>query len=113
MKHNTRIELTDSTQDVAVKMSEGNPGALTCIIELIHLTNDGIGSILALDAYGIYGTDIYILWSDICDRNVNKMVNVLVATQQGKLSSSVLKDACSRQDYSGKKMIPIELMTKP
>lgn len=68
----------------------------------------GMGKILLLDTYGIYGTDIYVLYNDICERNLSKMVAVIRATQLGLFNSNILKDACSRQDYSGRKLVPLD-----
>lgn len=112
----SRIQLSDNTMDVIVKMSEGNPGAMTALMEIMSkgakIDPDdfmgGLGAVLGLDTNGIYGTDIYVLYSDICDRNVAKMLSVLRACQLGFFSSNILTDACSRQDYSGKKMIPVD-----
>lgn len=112
----SKINLTDSTTDIVVKMSGGNPGAMDVIMKLLTQGNNidsndimgGLGKILLLDTYGIYGTDIYVLYNDICDRNLSKMVAVIRATQMGLFSSHILKDACSRQDYSGRKLIPID-----
>jgi hypothetical protein len=110
-----RIELNDSTMDVVMKMSDGNPGAMQVIMQMLQ-PNDidpdnglgGLGPILLLDTYGIYGTDIYILHSDICDRDLVKTLAVLRATQLGIFSERTLKDACHRQDRSGKDMVPVE-----
>ena len=31
----SRIKLTDNTRDVLVKMSDGNPGAISCMVEIM------------------------------------------------------------------------------
>lgn len=110
-----RIKLGDSTMDVIVKMSEGNPGAMTTLMNLLTPNNidpdnimGGVGVMLSLDTYGIYGTDIYILFNDICDRNLVKMLTVLRATQLGYFNHNTLKDVCHRQDRSGKALVPID-----
>lgn len=110
-----RIKLTDSTMDVIVKMSEGNPGAMNVLIQMLTPNNidpdnglGGLGAILLMDSYGIYGTDIYILNSDICDKNLAKTLAVLRATQMGMFDGNILKDACHRQDRSGKQLVPVE-----
>jgi len=110
-----RITMGDSTENVVKKMSEGNIGAMNAL--MIILKNNeridpydafgGLGPILTLDIYGIYGTDIYVLYSDICEKNISHMLAVLRAVQLSMFSQDVLKDACSRQDYSGKEMIPV------
>lgn len=116
-----RIKLTDTTMDVVVKMSDGNPGAMNAIVGLLKPENANIdpddimgslGSILKLDSFGIYGTDIYVLFSDICNRNIAKFIAVIRATDMGLFSRDTLKDASHRQDYSGRKMIPVDDLYK-
>lgn len=111
----TRIKLSDTTMDVVTKMSERNPGALNVLMQMLMDTNidpdnamGGLGNILMLDTFGIYGPDIYILNNDICDSDLVKTLAVLRATQLGMFSSKILKDACYRQDRSGKELVPVE-----
>lgn len=101
-----RIQLTDTGMDIVVKMCDGNPGAMTVLIELMQKKD--FPSILSLDSHEIYGTDIYVLWNDICNRNLDHLRAVLMASHMGFIDRSVVTDACSRQDYSGKAMIPVE-----
>lgn len=117
----SRIQLNDTTTDVLVKMSDGNPGALACLMEIMSKATridpqgamGGLGPILSLDTHGIYGTDIYVLWSDVCDKSTPKMLAVLRACQLGLFNPSIVADASSRQDYSGVGMVPVEeLYTK-
>lgn len=114
---NERIDLNDSTVDIVMKMSDGNLGAINVLMQLLsQATNDidpdnllrGFGAILQLDSIGIYGTDIYILNNDICGRELPKMLAVLRATQLGLFSRDILKDACHRQDRSGRNLVPVE-----
>jgi len=117
----SRIQLTDNVTSAIAKMSDGNPMAVIAMMEMIQngerIDPDsfmgGFGCILSLDTHGIYGSDIYVLHSDICDKDSSKTLAVLRSVQLGFLPESTLKNACSRQDYSGKKMIPVEeLYTK-
>lgn len=111
-----RIKLTDSMPEVLMSMSEGNPGALNVLMEIIKKSQiidpdnkaDGIAVILFLDSLGIYGTDIYILHNDICENDIVMTLAVLRATQFGMFSESVLKDACGRQDRSGRDLVPVQ-----
>lgn len=113
---NEKIKLSDSTMDVVLKMSEGNPGAMNVIMQLMMEPNTidpdnglgGMGVVLRLDSIGIYGTGIYVLHNDLCGRNMAKMQAVIRATGLGFFSSEVLKDACHRQDYSGRELVPVE-----
>lgn len=100
-----RIQLTDPTMDIIVKMSDGNMGATMAIMDIIeqHEQIDpqamlgGIGAILALDDMGIYGTDIYVLYSDKCQKDVRKFLVLMRANQLGFLSQCKLKEMSSDQ----------------
>jgi hypothetical protein len=101
----SRISLTDSGQDVLVKMAEGNPGALSAMIDILqkHDAIDpqaamgGIGAILMLDTWGIYGSSIYVLWNDKCDRDTRKMLLLMRATQLGLFPQSRLQQMAADQ----------------
>lgn len=106
-----RINLSDSISTVFTKMADGNPGALKVLLEMIKISETGVNglfTILNLDSLGIYGTDIYVLYNDICDRNISKTMAMISAVELGILQEEILKDACSRQDFSGKGLIPVE-----
>jgi len=100
-----RIQLEDSAIDMVTKMSDGNPGAITAMMEIIakHDSIDpqaamgGIGAILILDTWKIYGSDIYILFNDKCNRDVRKMLVLLRAVQLGHLSETKLRQMASDQ----------------
>ena len=86
-----------------VEWSEGNPGALTFLMETMAPGND-LGFQIIIPKLKklttIRGTNLYVLWSDICDKDIGKVAQVLTACPD-----EMLEDACSRQDYSGKKII--------
>jgi hypothetical protein len=88
-----------------MEWADGNPGALTFLMG-IFLSNDTSISDMALVAVKLKsyktlrGTNIYVLWSDLCDKNNNKVFHLLRTCPQ-----EVLEDACSRQDYSGIELI--------
>ena len=77
--------LSTSLMDVISNLSDGNPGALMAMLEITkeHDAIDpqavmgGMGAILILDTWEIYGTDIYVLFNDKCDRNVRKMLMLM------------------------------------
>ncbi|MEO6176803.1 MAG: hypothetical protein ABIP27_16750 [Flavobacterium circumlabens] len=110
-----RIQMKDSALDAVTKMVDGNFGAMEALMLLLqsdHVDPDnvlgGIGVILFLDTLQIYGTDIYVLYSDICGKDIVKMIAVLRAVQMGWSSAPLLKEACSRQDYAGRELIPVD-----
>lgn len=105
MAQEVRIKLTDTLMDVMMNMSDGNPGAISALADLSHRSEEidpdsalrAIGGILALDTYGIYGTEIYILWNDQCGKDTRKLLILLRATQMGKFSVSRLKQFAEDQ----------------
>ena len=91
----SKLQLTDTTFDMFSKMSEGNPGALTVLIELYKKgavidpdsAMGGIMNILALDTLEIYGSNIWILFKDTCDQKIENLVLLLRANQLGFISN--------------------------
>lgn len=101
----TKINLTDSTQDALVKMASGNPGAIAAMMDILqkHDSIDpqalmgGLGAILILDTWGIYGSDIYVLWSDKCGKDARKMLMIMRAVQLGLFPERKLKEMAADQ----------------
>ncbi len=101
-------------------LSDCNPGAIRCIGELLRITLkiklalpfNGAFVLQLLDKNGIYGTDIYILYNDICNKDCFKVLALLSAVEIGYLDPIVLADACSRQDYSGKNLIDTDQVVR-
>lgn len=100
-----RIQLTDTTMEAIIKMAEGNPGAVQALCALLEHHNKidpqamlgGMGAILMLDGWGIYGSSIYILFSDKCKRDVRKMLLLMRAAQLGFLPVSRIKEMAADQ----------------
>ncbi len=68
-----RIQLTSTTLDIAMSMGEGNPGALSLVMEILTGEPKNIFILLKCDAYRIYGSRLYMFWNDCCDRDINRM----------------------------------------
>ena len=68
-----KIELTDTGMDLMVKMSEGNPGALSVLVKLMA-TDDplDIMLVLHLDDMNIRGAQIWIGYKDHCGEDIEK-----------------------------------------
>lgn len=107
----SRITMYDTPISAVTKLCNGNPGAINACC---HLIKDGVHVypytdvheyIMILDMLGIYGADIYVLWSDICQRDLEKMIAMLRIAKRDQNKAYVLKDVCSRQDYSGRRLL--------
>ena len=86
-----------------IEWSKGNPGAMSFLMQLILPENatKALPIVMKLqEAKSIRGTDLYVLWSDICGKDLG-----LVETLCRQCPTPILEDACSRQDYSGKALV--------
>lgn len=74
-----KITLEDSVQEVIFKLSEGNPGAVTAIVQLCESCSyeEFLTYLIFFDDYEIYGSKIYMLWNDCCDRDLNKLIETI------------------------------------
>ena len=85
-------------------LSNGNPGAMMFLMKLA--TGDAKNPLCALtiipkiEKCGIKGTDLYVLWSDLCGKDIEKVERLCK-----KCPDDILTDACSRQDYSGRELV--------
>lgn len=97
----SRLRLEDDLLTMMTKMSEGNPGGLTVLMQLLkespRIDPDAamgpFAHILDLDSYGIYGSHIWILFKDICGQDITNTITVLRSVQMGLLSLSKVKGA--------------------
>lgn len=107
MSHNTNSRITPQDDGITIihKISEGNPGAVT-VLMLLFKHNERIdpqswmgplGTILDLDTHGIYGSNIWILFKDICKQDIVMFVALFRAVQLGIISSTVVKDVIDRK----------------
>ena len=78
--------------DMVSIMSEGNPGAVHVITQLVKTSQVGIIKVLTLDELEIYGSDIWVLFKDCCNESTLKVTDVLTATLSGKISVEQLKE---------------------
>ncbi|MBR6688711.1 MAG: hypothetical protein IKL68_01690 [Clostridia bacterium] len=85
--------------DMLLVMSEGNSGAMICIALMMKYDPMALVDILALDAIGIYGTKLYMLWNDCCGRDLEKMKQTIAAFNEGKFTEKEIHENLSR-DYA-------------
>jgi len=86
-----------------IQWSQGNPGAMTFLMQLMESKNPVESLQISLkleECKSIRGTNLYVLWSDLCNKDLNEVFNLCT-----KIPNQILEDACNRQDYSGRKII--------
>ena len=92
---NTRITADMNMQDMLFTMSEGNPGALTCMMQMMNSDPMALLDILLFDSLGIYGSKIYMVWNDCCDRDMVKFKETIQAFREGKFSKEEIHENLS------------------
>jgi hypothetical protein len=88
---------------IIMKYALGNPGAMMFLIELFKPENMQYTIPIAIKLEQIVtlrGTNLYVLYSDLCNKNMSKVMKLCK-----DCPNAILEDACSRQDYSGKELI--------
>ena len=94
---NTRITANMSIQDMLITMCEGNPGALSCMMEMIQTDPvNGFMDILLFDSLGIYGSKIYMVWNDCCGRDMEKFKETLKAFREGRFTEEEIHENLSQ-----------------
>jgi hypothetical protein len=88
-----------------IKWSEGNPGALNFLAEVFMNPQTDIVTAITINnkikaCPTLRGTNLYILYSDLCDKDMDRVVFLCK-----NCPNNVLEDACNRQDYSGKILV--------
>lgn len=63
-----RIKPGDSVPVALYKMSDGNAGAISLLMDLLKEEN-GIVYILKLDSLNIYGSKIWEIYKDVCQED--------------------------------------------
>jgi len=79
-----------SIMDIMMTMSEGNPGALTILMQMIG-DPTGILDILTCDSLEIRGSKLYMLWNDCCERNYAKFKRTLAMLKVGLFSQEEIQ----------------------
>ena len=116
-KTKDRLELGDTAVTAVVKMAEGNPGAVMVLAQMFNkgakIDPDsalgGFGPVLDLDALGIYGSRIWMLYKDVCGEDIVKTLAVLRAHQLGHVSAAQLHHAI---DNGGDGLDPDDALAK-
>lgn len=88
-----RLSDQDSYEEGIIKLSEGNPGAMTVLVKSIVacVARDGVerGPILAgmvfyaLDVKEVYGEAIWILFKDTCGQDIDVFIDKTLEAPAG------------------------------
>lgn len=93
-----RITNADDTTNALTKICEDNPYALGACWRIIEKGEEiypylnGWEYIKILDNLNIYGSDIDVLWRNICERDINKMIDFLFEAKISPCKEKILKN---------------------
>lgn len=96
---------TENFKNAIVEYSGGNPGAMRFLMETFadpeaDMVNALLISSKLKKCTSIRGTNLYVLYSDLCGGDLNKVAQVCE-----NVPDEILEEACNRQDYSGRELI--------
>lgn len=81
------VGLGDSVQDIIFKMSEGNPGAITVLAQVLKKSDSGIFQILSLDDMNIRGPQIWVAYKDHCGEDLDKFIAAIENRDQAMVDT--------------------------
>lgn len=89
--------MNNNLEDKIISMSDGNPGAINFLMKLVE-TDIGIGLtvIKQLDGYNVRGAKLYMLWNDVCYRNLKNVFKVMDEIEIGVITLTELDENLSK-----------------
>lgn len=93
MSNNNRINPYMGLHEVISIMSEGNPGALECISMMFADNAYGTAiDLLLFDKLEIYGSKLYMVWNDCCNRDMKKFKETIRAFRSEKFTKEQIHE---------------------
>jgi len=66
--------MEDSGMEYLMELMEGNPGAMSVIMSLVNVNPN---LLMLLHADGIKGSEIWLLYKDICGEDIDEMIHMM------------------------------------
>jgi hypothetical protein len=111
----SRIQSQDTMLEAIVKMSDGNPGAITVMMQLLEQVPEidpiaamgGLLYVLHLDDFGLYGPSIWMLYKDVCGQEIAGIVTLFRARQLGHITGGELQRIVAEdKPYDWQSLVP-------
>ena len=79
--------MTQEFEERIIRLSQGNPGALNVVINLIQNYKDtsSLMALKILDENEIYGPNLYVLANDHCEQDMIKFKKLVIAAHAGEV----------------------------
>ncbi|PHR58784.1 MAG: hypothetical protein COA47_10285 [Robiginitomaculum sp.] len=94
-----RIEITDGILSATIKMSNGDTSAVLAMTRMVAKSEEidpdnvlgGIGAIMHLDSFEIYGEAIGHLYQKTCGGDIRRLLLIIRTCQLGHMSVGLLQ----------------------
>ena len=104
MKQREKLSMNDSLINMAVKMAEGNPGAVRVISKILE-DQGGLFFLLDLDDMGMRGSQIWVAFKDYCGQDIEKLKQCL-RDRDKKMVETVNRECPEHRAVIGERMLP-------
>ena len=96
---------TENFKNAIMEYAGGNMGAINCLMRTFadpeaDMVNAMIISSKLKKCTSIRGTNLYVLYNDLCDNDIDRVAKICE-----NVPDDILEEACNRQDYSGRELI--------
>ena len=92
-----RLKFGKTMLDIICDFSEGNPGCAEFIMESLNKTPQFMMKVLMFaDNNEIYGSKLYMLWNDCCDRDLDKVDKTIDYLLTNKVSQATIHENLNR-----------------
>ena len=91
-----RITTDMNIKEMIVTMSDGNPGAIACMLNMLDNNPKALLDILFFDTMEIYGSKIYMLWNDCCGRDMKTFRDTINYIREGNVSKEEVHENLNR-----------------
>ena len=87
-----------TVKDILIEMSEGNPGALSFLMEELNLGDEirFVVDVSFFDMYEIYGSKLYMFWNDACNRDLDKVKETILLIVSNKIPKEKIHENLDR-----------------
>jgi hypothetical protein len=91
----------DSIEDNIVSLSDGNPGAVTVLTQIVQNDPDPREIFNTLDDMNIYGSRIWLGYKDYCGEDIGNFIDCVVAQEEDMV------ELINERKHGGKEVVTV------
>ena len=74
--------------DLMHKISQGRPEPLKLVVDILSIDRKYL---LILEKLGLFGRQLYLLWNECCQADMEKFIRLLEKFDEGELSQTFIR----------------------